>query len=119
MKKRFLPFLMALSIILPTFSAFAEEVTPETETNQTTPAVIAETDLRLAPVFHILAYIYVKAVGRPPAGRAAGAVKIIFAAMGENEGIADIYFSQFHTCSPQWDFITNKGICKVPALYYN
>ena len=43
MKKRFLPFLMALSIILPTFSAFAEEVTPETETNQTTPAVIAET----------------------------------------------------------------------------
>ena len=43
MKKRFLPFLMALSIILPTFSAFAEELTPETETNQTTPAVIAET----------------------------------------------------------------------------
>lgn len=43
MKKRFLPFLMALSLILPTFSAFAEEVTPETETNQTTPAVIAET----------------------------------------------------------------------------
>ena len=43
MKKRFLPFLMALSIILPTFSAFAEEVTPETETNPTTPAVIAET----------------------------------------------------------------------------
>lgn len=43
MKKRFLPFLMALSIILPTFSAFAEELPPETETNQTTPAVIAET----------------------------------------------------------------------------
>ena len=43
MKKRFLPILMALSMILPTFSAFAEEVTPETETNQTTPAVIAET----------------------------------------------------------------------------
>ena len=43
MKKRFLPFLMALSIILPTFSAFAEELTPKTETNQTTPAVIAET----------------------------------------------------------------------------
>ena len=43
MKKRFLPVLMALSILFPTFSAFAEEVTPETDTNQTAPAVVAET----------------------------------------------------------------------------
>ena len=43
MKKRFLPFLMALSMILPAFSAFAEEVTPETDTNQTAPAIVAET----------------------------------------------------------------------------
>lgn len=43
MKKRFLPVLMALSIILPTFSIFAEEVTPETTANQSSPAIVAET----------------------------------------------------------------------------
>ncbi len=43
MKKRFLPVLMALSMILPTFSAFAEEVTPETTANQSSPAIVAET----------------------------------------------------------------------------
>ena len=43
MKKRFLPVLMALSMILPTFAAFAEEVTPETTANQSSPAIVAET----------------------------------------------------------------------------
>ena len=43
MKKRFLPVLMALSMILPTFAAFAEEVTPKTTANQSSPAIFAET----------------------------------------------------------------------------
>ena len=43
MKKRFLPVLMALSMILPTFAAFAEEVTPKTTANQSSPAIVAET----------------------------------------------------------------------------
>ena len=42
MKKRILPLLMALSILCPAFSAFAEEV-PTTENTQTPPAVTAET----------------------------------------------------------------------------
>ncbi|WP_458408434.1 D-alanyl-D-alanine carboxypeptidase family protein [Anaerotignum sp.] len=41
MKKRFLPFLMALTIIFPPFSAFAEEAVPETNTSAT--SVVAET----------------------------------------------------------------------------
>ena len=32
MKKRFLPFLMALSLLFPSLSAFAEEMTPEMNT---------------------------------------------------------------------------------------
>ena len=43
MKKRFLPFLMALSLIFPTFSAFAEEVAPAIDTNQTALSITAET----------------------------------------------------------------------------
>ena len=43
MKKRLLPFLMVFSFLLPTFSAFAEEIIPETNRNQVTPSVTAET----------------------------------------------------------------------------
>jgi len=39
MKKRFLPFLMALSLIIPTFSAFADEVPNNTDS----PSLLAET----------------------------------------------------------------------------
>ncbi|MBO5330206.1 MAG: D-alanyl-D-alanine carboxypeptidase [Anaerotignum sp.] len=44
MKKRFLPFLMALSLIFPTFSAFGEETVPDhTTTSASSPSVTAET----------------------------------------------------------------------------
>ena len=41
MKKRLLPFLMAISFIIPSFSAFAEEVTPVNNTSA--PSILAET----------------------------------------------------------------------------
>jgi len=41
MKKRFLPLLMALSIIIPSFSAFADEVSPQNTAS--VPSVTAET----------------------------------------------------------------------------
>lgn len=43
MKKRLLPFLMALSIICPVFSAFAEESTSVTEPTGTQPSITSET----------------------------------------------------------------------------
>ena len=43
MKKRILPFLMAFALILPSFSAFAEEAAPETNTTQTELTLAAET----------------------------------------------------------------------------
>ena len=43
MKKRLLPFLMALSLIIPAFSAFADEVPTDTVSNSTPPSVAAET----------------------------------------------------------------------------
>ncbi|WP_458407077.1 D-alanyl-D-alanine carboxypeptidase family protein [Anaerotignum sp.] len=43
MKKRLLPLLMALSFIFPAFSAFAEEAAPQTNMNQSSPSVTAET----------------------------------------------------------------------------
>ena len=43
MKKRLLPFLMAISFLFPTFSAFADEVNTKNTQSASAPAVIAET----------------------------------------------------------------------------
>ena len=43
MKKRILPFLMALTLIFPTFSAFGEETVPENTTNDTTTSALSVT----------------------------------------------------------------------------
>ena len=43
MKKRLLPFLMAISFLCPTFSAFADEVNTKNTQSTSAPTVVAET----------------------------------------------------------------------------
>lgn len=59
-------------------------------------AVIAETYLWFAPVFHIFTDVYIKTVSGAPAGGASGAVKVVFAVKSKNEGVSYVDFGKFH-----------------------